>query len=234
MKPRALPLSHPPAAVLFDMDGLLLDSERVALAIMAECAAELGLAWDCEVGLRIIGRTVTDSNHILREHYGDDVRVDALPTAFRARYDRHIDEQAIPLKPGVRQLLDLLDAHGIARAVATSTQRERAARKLERNGLLQRFDVLVGGDDVARGKPAPDIFLAAAHALGVEPARCLVLEDSNTGARAGLAANMSVVMVPDLLEPDAAIIALGAHCQASLVDVADILQTLLRGETTQS
>ena len=229
-----MPLSRAPAAVLFDMDGLLLDSERVALAIMSACAAELGLVWNHQVGLRIIGRSVIDSNRILREHYGDDARLDALPGAFRTRYDRHIDDHAIPLKPGVMQLLDLLDAHGIAHAVATSTQRERAARKLERNGLLPRFDALVGGDDVERGKPAPDIFLAAARALGVAPARCLVLEDSNAGARAGLAAEMAVVMVPDLLEPDAAVIALGAHCQPSLLEVAAQLDALFDRERVRS
>ena len=229
-----MPLSRPPAAVLFDMDGLLLDSERVALAIMSASATELGLVWDHRVGLRIIGRSVTDSSRILREHYGDDARLDALPGAFRARYDRHIDEQQIPLKPGVLQVLDLLDTHGIARAVATSTQRERAVRKLERNGLIERFDALVGGDEVKRGKPAPDIFLAAARALDVEPARCLVLEDSNAGARAGLAAGMAVVMVPDLLEPDADVLALGAHCLGSLLEVAAQMNALFDRESGRS
>lgn len=226
-----MPLRNPPAAVLFDMDGLLLDSERVALAIMAQCAGELGLSWEPRVGLRMIGRNVIDANRVLREHYGDDARLDALPAAFRAHYDRHIDERAIPLKPGVAQLLDLLDAHDIPCAVATSTQRERATRKLDRSGILRRFDALVGGDDVERGKPAPDIYLAAARALAVEPARCLVLEDSNTGARAGLAAGMAVVMVPDLLEPDAAVVALGAHCRASLLEVADQLHSLFNRES---
>lgn len=225
-----MPLSRPPAAVLFDMDGLLLDSERVALGIMSACASELGLAWNPEVGLRIIGRNVDDSNRILREHYGNDARLDALPAAFRARYDRHIDDHAIAHKPGVTELLDLLDAHGIARAVATSTQRERAARKLERNGLLRRFDALVGGDEVARGKPAPDIFLAAARTLDVQPSACLVLEDSNNGARAGLAARMAVVVVPDLLEPDDDVIAMGALRQSSLIDVAARLGALFKRE----
>lgn len=229
-----MPLSRPPAAVLFDMDGLLLDSERVALGIMSACASELGLAWSPEVGLRIIGRNVDDSSRILREHYGNDARLDALPAAFRARYDRHIDDYAIAHKPGVTELLDLLDAHGIARAVATSTQRERAARKLERNGLLRRFDALVGGDEVARGKPAPDIFLAAARALDVQPSACLVLEDSNSGARAGLAAHMAVVMVPDLLEPDDDVIAMGALRQSSLIDVAARLGALFKRERLET
>lgn len=224
-------LSHPPAAVLFDMDGLLLDSERISLAIMAECAAELGLAWSHEVGLRIVGRNVVDGDQILREHFRNDAGLDTLRVIFRTRYDRHIAEHPIPLKPGVIELLDLLEAHGIRRAVATSTQRERAARKLERNGILRRFDALVGGDDVARGKPAPDIFLAAARALDVEPLRCLVLEDSNSGARAGLAANMVVVVVPDLLEPESEVLALGAHCQPSLLEVAARLGELFNCES---
>lgn len=221
-----MPLQRIPSAVLFDMDGLLLDSERVALAIMAECMAELGLVWDESVGLRMIGRNVVDSNRVLREHYGDDARLERLPAAFRARYDRHIAEQAIPLKPGALRLLELLVRHGIPRAVATSTQRERAARKLARNGLLAHFDALVGGDEVACGKPAPDIYLAAARALGAAPAGCLVLEDSNTGARAGLAAGMRVVIVPDLLAPEPALLAQGARREASLDDVAGILQPL--------
>ena len=219
--PAATPLSRPPAAVLFDMDGLLLDSERVALGIMSACASALGLTWNPEVGLRIIGRNVDDSNRILREHYGNDARLDALPAAFRAQYDRHIDDHAIPHKPGVTELLDLLDAHGIARAVATSTQRERAARKLERNGLLRRFDALVGGDEVGR-------------ALDVQPSACLVLEDSNSGARAGLAANMAVVMVPDLLEPDDDVIAMGALRQPSLIDVAARLDALFKRERLET
>lgn len=227
-----MPLRSPPAAVLFDMDGLLLDSERIALAIMAECAAEIGLDWAPQVGMRMIGRNVVDANRVLRDHYGDDARLSLLPGAFRARYDRHIDEGAIPLKPGVTTLLDLLEHHAIPRAVATSTQRERASRKLARNDLLHRFDALIGGDEVERGKPAPDIYLAAANAIGVEPARCLVLEDSNTGARAGLAAGMTVIMVPDLLEPDAAVLALGARNMNSLLDVAGTLEPLLEDETT--
>jgi len=227
-----MPLRRLPAAVLFDMDGLLLDSERIALAIMAECAAGIGLDWAPQVGMRMIGRNVADANRVLREHYGDDARLELLPAAFRARYDRHIAEEPIPLKPGVTALLDLLERHRIPRAVATSTQRERASRKLARNGLLHRFDALIGGDDVDRGKPAPDIYFAAAHAIGVEPAHCLVLEDSSTGARAGLAAGMTVVMVPDLLEPDAAVLALGAGCMTSLHDVAGALERFLNRETT--
>ena len=227
-----MPLRDLPAAVLFDMDGLLLDSERIALAIMAECAAEIGLDWAPQVGMRMIGRNVVDANRVLRDHFGDDARLGLLPAAFRLRYDRHIAEQPIPLKPGVTALLDLLERHDIPRAVATSTQRERASRKLARNDLLHRFDALVGGDEIERGKPAPDIYLAAARAVGAEPVRCLVLEDSNTGARAGLAAGMAVVMVPDLLEPDAEVLAMGARRMDSLLDVAGALERFLNRETT--
>lgn len=192
----------PFAAVLFDMDGLLLDSERLALAVLAQCAGDCGLSWRPEIGLAMVGRNIRDADAVLRGHFGEDPRLEALRHAFRERYDGHIDAHGVALKRGAAELLDWLAARDIPRAVATSTARERAARKLARTGLLERFQVVVCGDEVAQGKPAPDIFLAAAARLRAEPAACLVLEDSNAGARAGLAAGMQVVMIPDMLAPD--------------------------------
>jgi HAD superfamily hydrolase (TIGR01509 family) len=217
------PIRAPITAVLFDMDGLLLDSERLALAVIARCARELGLEWEEAIGLSLIGRNIVDSDAILRARYGEGAPLEGLRQGFRRHYDAHIDAHGVPIKPGVGELLDLLDARRLPRAVATSTGRERALRKMRRVGLLARFDALVSGDEVARGKPAPDIFLAAAGALAVAPSACLVLEDSNAGVRAALAAGMQVIMVPDVLAPDADLLALGVRVEPSIERVVALL-----------
>ena len=201
------------------MDGLLLDSERIAIEIGREAAEALGLAWRREVALAMIGRNATDNAAMLMSEYGPDYPLDAHAAEFGRRYEKVIANGGIPLKPGVLELLDRLEALAVPRAVATSTAHARAAFKLRCVGLLSRFEVLVGGDEIARGKPAPDIFLAAARRLGAEAARCLALEDSNAGARSALAAGMQVRIVPDLLQPDADVLAAGARLTRSLYDV---------------
>lgn len=206
--------------VIFDMDGLLLDSERVAYRIGRETSAHLGAPWSHEVALRMIGLNSVDGYRLLREAFGDDFPVEAHQAEFGRRYERAIDEGGFDLKPGVHALLDRLDALALPRAVATSTRRARAGAKLAGVGVLARLYGWVGGDEVARGKPAPDIYLAAADLLGVPVGDCLVLEDSNVGVRGGLAAGARVVMVPDLLPPAPDVLAAG-------VPVIDSLARLL-------
>lgn len=201
------------------MDGLLLDSERIVLEISREASEALGLAWRREVALAMIGRNTMDNNALLRREYGDSYPFEAHAAEFGRRYEALIRSGAIPLKPGVHELLDRLDALAIPRAVATSTAHERAVLKLQAVGLFERFNALIGGDEILRGKPEPDIFLAAAAHLKVDPLRCLALEDSNAGARAALAAGMSVRLIPDLLQPDAGVLAAGARVLDSLHEV---------------
>ena len=207
-------------AVILDMDGLILDSERMALGLLAQAAEDLGLPWRADVGLAMVGLDSRDSDQVIRRHLGADFPVAELRQAFGERYGAAIAERRIDAKPGVRELLDVLDKVGLPRAVATSTQRSRARAKLTAVGLFERFHGLVCGDEVARGKPAPDIFLAAARLLAAAPGSCLVLEDSNAGARGALAAGMRVVIVPDLLSPDADLLAAGTPVCASLHEVA--------------
>ncbi|HNA68802.1 MAG TPA: HAD family phosphatase [Rhodocyclaceae bacterium] len=207
--------------VIFDMDGLLLDSERVALTIIEATAAELGLPWRHEVGLAMVGLNSRDSPAVVRSHLGADFPVEALMDACGVHYERAIAAGRIPLKPGVEALFDVLDTLGLGRVVATSTRRVRAEPKLAAVGLLPRLHGMVCGDEVSRGKPAPDIFLAAAARLRLPPARCLVLEDSNAGVRGALAAGARVVMVPDLLQPADDVRAAAVPVAASLADLAD-------------
>ncbi len=207
-------------AVVFDMDGLLLDSERIAYDIGRQVSLDLGIPWSHEAAMQLIGRNSREHEALLKAAFGDDYPLEKHQAEFGRRYEAFIASQTFPLKPGVHELFDQLDARRTPRAVATSTRRSRALPKLDAAGLLTRVDAVVAGDEVSRGKPAPDIFLAAAERLGHAPARCLALEDSNAGVRAAHAAGMVVVMVPDLLEPADDVRDAGIQIAASLLDIA--------------
>ena len=147
----------------------------------------------------------------------------ALMQAWHVAYDAIVERDGIVVKPGLFALLDWLDAEGIPKAVATSTRRDRAQAKLAQTALLDRFVALVGGDEIARGKPAPDIFLLAAQRIDHAPGTIVVFEDSEPGVRAALAAGMTPIMVPDLHPPSPDLLALEplvvpslAHAQAHL------------------
>jgi len=197
-----------PAAVIFDMDGLLLDTEPLAAQAWGEAAAALHVEFDPALALAMVGRNFADCSAMVRARYGADYPVDALLGRWHATYDGIVDREGLAPKPGVHALLDWLESREILRAVATSTRRERARSKLARTALLPRFHDLVGGDEVARGKPAPDIYVEAARRLGVDAGACIALEDSEPGVRAALAARMAAIMVPDLHAPSAELLAL--------------------------
>ncbi len=136
---------------------------------------------------------------IFRKAYGDDL--DRLHKEWRDRYDAVVKHQAIPVKEGVIELLEWLKEQGLPIAVATSTAKEVAKKKLELAGLSQYFDNLTTGCEVSHGKPDPEIYLLAASRLDIEPTKCLAFEDSNNGVRAAVAANMVTFQIPDLVEP---------------------------------
>jgi HAD superfamily hydrolase (TIGR01509 family) len=208
-----------PAAVIFDMDGLMLDTEPLAARAWSDAAARLGIAFDHAITRRLIGRNFPDCVALIRGHHGAGYPVDALMDAWHGAYDAIVAREGIALKAGLLGLLAWLEAEGIPRAVATSTRRNRAQAKLEHTAIGERFGALVGGDEIARGKPAPDIFLAAAARLGVEATHCVVLEDSEPGIRGALAASMAAILVPDGEPPSAEVVALGPLVLPSLHEV---------------
>jgi len=215
-----------PQAVIFDMDGLMLDTERLALIAWREASAALGLAFDPDVAQRMIGRNNADSRALIHAHYGENFPIDALMAAAGETYELIVAREGIALKRGLTELLDWLDRERIAKAVATSTRRSRALAKLQKTGLLPRFGTLVAGDEIARGKPAPDIFLAAAARLALDVDACIVLEDSEPGVRAALAAGIAPIMVPDLHPPSQDMLALAPLVLPSLDDVRVHLESL--------
>jgi HAD superfamily hydrolase (TIGR01509 family) len=222
-RPERLPL-----AMVFDMDGLMLDTERIAPRCWSEAATALGVNFDTALMPAMIGRNSRDSRQYVLDHYGDDFPVDALMLQARARFDAIVEREGITVKPGLHALLEWLETLGILRAVATSTRRDRAQVHLQHCALLSRFHTLVGGDEVARGKPAPDIFLLAAERLNVEPSNCIVLEDSEPGVRGALAAGMIPIMVPDTMEPSLDLLARQPLVLPTLAEVHVHLSALPR------
>jgi HAD superfamily hydrolase (TIGR01509 family) len=224
---------HRPAAVVFDMDGLMLDTEPLAARAWAEAARTLGVAFDHAVTERMIGRNFGDCRTIVQSHHGDGYPVDALMSEWHAAYDALVAREGIALKPGLLELLAWLDEERVPRAVATSTRRVRAQAKLEHTRLAGRFAALVGGDEIPRGKPEPDIYLEAAARLDVAPEACVALEDSEPGIHAALAAGMTPIMVPDLSRPSAALLARAPLVLASLAEVLEHLAALPKQRAAQ-
>jgi HAD superfamily hydrolase (TIGR01509 family) len=186
-------------AVVFDMDGLLVDTEVLIRDLMMELAAARGAQLPDHVFQRMVGLPNEASDAVARAHFGPAFPLDAFFADVSERVHAAC-EVGVALKAGVIELLDHLDAATVPRAIATSSSHTAVKRTLGPSGILPRFDAVVAAGDYARGKPSPDPFLTAARRLDVAPEHCLALEDSHNGVRAAHAAGMMTVMVPDLLE----------------------------------
>jgi HAD superfamily hydrolase (TIGR01509 family) len=188
-------------AIILDMDGLLLDTEPISLRVWTQAARDLGYELTDAVGERMIGVGQAENKAMLLRHFGAACPVDELAALAQAHYRVALESGGVPHKPGLTDFLGFLDERRIPRAVATSTATELASHKLRQAGVLHHFAIVVGGDQVSRGKPAPDIFLEAAARLGQRPRDCVVLEDSGPGIRAAVAAGMHAILIPDGREP---------------------------------
>ena len=190
------------AAVIFDMDGLMFDTERIAQFAWQRAAADLGYDYSDTLFRGVIGRNSKDVQRITLEALGQDAPFAEIYEKKQIYLEEYIQQDGLPLKAGLIELLDCLEMLSLPKAVASSSPKARIQRNLQAAGLLEgRFDALVGGDEVRNGKPDPEIFLLASDALDISPEACLVLEDSNAGIQAAHAAGMIPVMVPDILEP---------------------------------
>ena len=207
-------------AVIFVMDGLLLDTERIALSSFVETCENFGIGEQTELFMRCIGTNRALGQDVLKE--GLQGKVDYLD--FECVWDtKYIDctsNRPIPLKDGTKELLEQLASLIIPVAVATSTDSVRATQRLRDAGISDKFDAIVGGDQVPNSKPHPDIYLKAAAILRVSPEKCLALEDSENGVRSALNAGMTVVQIPDLVQPSPILCSLGHIILGTLRDVA--------------
>ena len=185
-------------AVIFDMDGLIFDTEPLYRDAIMAAASDGGHDMPLAFYLGTIGLPGEATRALFNERFGKDFDFDGFWMTASKRYYELAASQ-LRLKAGVVELLDLLDDLRLPRAIATSSLHEDVRHHLGAHGLLDQFQAVVAQGDYARGKPNPDPYLKAAERLGVEPARCLALEDSYTGVRAASNAGMMTIMVPDLL-----------------------------------
>ena len=189
-------------AVLFDMDGVVLDTEKLYTRFWQEAANALDYPMTKEqaLGMRSLNRGAGLAK--MQSYFGQNVDYEAIRNKRIELMDAFVTREGVTVKPGIHELLGYLKAQGIKTAIATSSPLERTMLYLTSVGLQDSFDELVSGYMVEKGKPEPDIFLYAAKKLGVEPKRCMVLEDSPAGILAAHRAGCKPVMIPDQDEPD--------------------------------
>lgn len=209
-------------AVVFDMDGLLVDSEVVYCEALTAQAAEMGHDLPMAVLKRMIGHAWAGSAQVLREHFGDDFDTDRLRDGSVEKFYA-LGRAEIALKTGVLEILDHLDAVDLPRAICTSSRRVDVEHHLDAHGLAGRFHAILAQGEYPRPKPNPDPYLKAAETLGFAPQDCLALEDSHNGVRAASSAGMMTIMVPDMLDPTEEMQSLCVRIARDLHEVRELL-----------
>lgn len=189
-----------PQAVIFDMDGTLVDTERVSQTAWRRAAADLGLDVPERIWNAFVGCSMPNAKAMINDEFGDPAMTERL-FAHQARLFFQIeDEELEPCEGALEALSSLADA-GLTLSLATSTAREHALPLMERFGMAPYFSAMTFGDEIERSKPEPDIYLEAARRLGVDPTTCVAVEDSVNGALAALSAGMTTFMVPEWATP---------------------------------
>lgn len=217
-------------AVVFDMDGVLIDSEPVIRSAAQRAAVELDRTVSDAFYASVLGLPGPEVEAAFLREFGADFPLDDYRRRFERHYRAVVGEDGIAPKPGIPELLDRLRARGVPIAVATSTRQGNAQEALDAAGLLGRLPVCVTGDQVTRGKPAPEIFLAAAARIGMAAAACIAVEDSEVGGRAAVAAGMFTLLVPDLKPPSADLAALVQEVHPNMPQAARRILALLELE----
>ena len=206
------------------MDGLILDTESIALSTFIQACREHAFEPDLGVFYKCIGVDGAATRRIMSEGYGKAFPIESVFELWRKKMDMETKEKPIPLKAGALSLLKYLQKEQTRMALVTSTRTETAQRELTNAGLADFFGLILGGDQVSKGKPNPEIYLTACDKIHEEPVKCLALEDSDNGVRAAFHAGLKVIQVPDLVPPSAEVKALGHTIMGSLTEVENMLR----------
>lgn len=188
-------------AVIFDMDGVIFDSEKAVYEGWKDLAEKYGFSDLDTVYRRAIGVNAKAAERVFLDFYGEDFPYDKYKDEQSENYHKKYDGGRLPKKPYVEELLQFLKAEGYKTAIASSTRTALVKKQVEEANLSLYFDAIIGGDLIEKSKPEPDIFLKAAELIQASPKDCYVIEDSYNGIRAAYAAKMTGIMVPDMLPP---------------------------------
>lgn len=210
-------------AVVFDMDGVIFDSERAVMQCWKEVASRHNIPDIEKAILACTGTTMVRTREIMLNLYGADFPYDEYAMESSAIFHSRYDGGRLPMKPGVKELLTFLKEHNKKIALASSTRQQVVTDELRDAGIIEYFDRIICGDMVSRSKPAPDIFLKACEALNISPSDSYAIEDSYNGIRAAHAGGLHPIMVPDLLPADEEMQSLAEIVLPSLTSVMEYL-----------
>lgn len=188
--------------MIFDMDGVIVDTERLLVKYWCQAANEMGFPMTREQALELRSLSSRYAEPHLKKLFGDSFNYRKVRARRIELMEDFVDDHGVKIKPGVEELMSYLKERGCKTAVATATDFDRAVPYLQKAKVYELLDAVCCGPQVEHGKPDPDIYLFAAQKLGVEPAECIAVEDSPNGIRSAYRAGMHVVMVPDLTQPD--------------------------------
>jgi HAD superfamily hydrolase (TIGR01509 family) len=209
--------------VIFDMDGLLFDTEKPSFRALKEASEKRGFTFTLEHYKQVMGMPHAKSREALEKMFEGKISYEEMIGEYRERFRKILADEGIGVKPGVKQLLDAIDERGMKKCIASSSARETIAAYLKQTGLEDRFDFYISGNEVKNGKPYPDIFLEACKIAGEPVESAIVLEDSLNGLKAACAAGIRCVLVPDLLEPTMELEGMAYRIVADLEKVIAIL-----------
>lgn len=211
-------------AVIFDMDGTLLDSERIGLKAWQYVIDKYSLPFDLSLPYRSIGLNYTSMQNLFLTELGDDYPFEKYWKYVKQKFSEYEEKNGIPVKQGFNELCTYLKANKIGMYVATSTYHASAAKELEHSGVLGYFDGIIGGDEITKGKPDPEIFIKAAELSGYNKENCLVIEDSTNGLKAGINSGIRTVYIKDIVDVPSEIADKAyAKCEA-LDDVINVIK----------
>lgn len=190
-------------AVVFDMDGVIFDTQILYNESYREAGKSFGIEKERmeEIIVRTMGVNIPESIIAIREMMGQDFQAEEMLSLMLEIFQKRVEKEGLPMKPGVCELLKWLKEHGFLTGLASSTEMDRIMRYLQKAQLKSYFDFITGGDKVSNGKPAPDIYLQACENMGVDPRETYGVEDSYNGIRSAYSAGMKVIMIPDSLQP---------------------------------